>query len=536
MFTTETQSSIENINIQNIPPGGATVTVGGATLDPAPFVSMSLEQYRTNDIIVGGVLIVSLNGTVYTTGGAGFSDIAAKLKARLGIARNGDCIDLNINCGGTTLVNGKGLIRSFSIDEGPDPTWTQIAAYSIDVEIYINEGQLVVEPNQIISSYITANEIIKEFSESATITVDNDAFAVDSVQGQKAGRAHAKYSFNISATGGSASCQNLGSGKKSGIEAAEEVVKRRLSALENGNLASSLGNPTEVINGLTPYLSGSKYMQVRSMDADPFTGTLTVSGDLILRPSGVTYPQAFVEVTVDSRAEAAQVGRSVTVSGTIEGLYSAPFSNLITNSNFHSASTNRMANAESAFSGIKGIAQSLATSYLEGQITDPCASTSGLTAICSNGNTNQPTECALRLISRSVTRNFGQGTISFSDEYSTVKTCSIPGAARVESEVTHTYPTDVFAEFTIPFRGEPLLQNLGTTTKEVIAVNINLTVENMGCDISDTSGLVGCAAGLADQIGAEEGAAGWYLTQYSVTKSNTGNLRISKEWTKPYNC
>lgn len=533
MFKVKTETSTQNISIQNIPPGGASVVVAGVSLDPAPFVSMSIEQYRSNDIIIGGTLIVSLNGTIYTTNG-GFGDIASQIQNKLNIGRRGDCIDININCAGNILVDGKGLIRSVNIEEGPEPSWTQIAAYSIEIELYINNGQLVVEPNPIITSYVTANEIIKEFSESATINIDNDSFAVDTTQNQNIGRAHAKYSFSISATGGAATCQNLGSGKKSGLDAAEEVVKRRLAALEAGNIASSLTNASNVIAGLNQYLNGSKYMQVRSMDADPVSGTLTVNGEVILRPNNITYPQAFVEVAVDSRVDATQIGRTIVVSGTIEGLYSAPFSDLVTNDSFHSVTSNKIANAESAYGGIKNITQTLANAYLEAGITDPCASTSGLTAICAS--VIAPTECSLRLLSRNVVRNFGQGTLSFTDEYSTAKNCTIPGAARVESEITHTYPTDVFAEFTIPFRGEPLLQNLGTTTKEVIAVNINVTVENMRCDIADTSGIIGCASGLADSLGAQEGAAGWYVTQYSVTKSNTGSLRISKEWTRPYNC
>jgi hypothetical protein len=130
----------------------------------------------------------------------------------------------------------------------------------------------------------------------------------------------------------------------------------------------------------------------------------------------------------------------------------------------------------------------------------------------------------------------GAGSISFSEEYSTVRNCSIPGAAKVESEVSHTYPTDVFAEFTIPFRGEPLIQNLGTTTKETISVTVNVTVENPGCDVRDLSGVQGCAYSYADQLGSNEGAGGWYLTGNSVSKTNTGTLRVTKEWTKPYNC
>jgi len=533
MFKIQNETTVENISIQNVPSGGAVVSLDGSSLDPAPFVTLSVEQYRVGDLIIGGALIVSLNGTVYTTAG-GFSDIASQLKDKFQtIGQKGDCVNVNVNCNGTILVNGYGTIRSVSIDEGPEPSWTQVAAYSMEVELYENEGSLVVNPNTLASSYVTTGEIIKDLSESVTLNVDSEAFSSDTLSGQNIGKAHVKYSFNISATGGGVGCSSSVS-KKTGLEAAEEVVKRRLSALENGNLITSLTSPTSINNALSIYHNGPKYMQIRSMDADPISGTLSVSGDLILRPSSSPYPQAFIDVSIDSRAETTQVGRTVVISGTVEGLHNTSFSDIISSSNFHS-SANKIGNAESAYSALRGNFSAFASAYAANTISDSSDCTSGgLLAICSNYIA--PTECGIRLVNRSVTRNFGSGTISFNEEYSTARNCSIPGAAKVDTEVTHTYPTDVIAEFTIPFRGEPLIQNLGTTTKETISVNVNVTVENPGCDVRDLSGVIGCALDEADALGASEGAAGWYLTQHNVSKTNTGTLRVTKEWTKPYYC
>lgn len=533
MFKVQKETSKENLSIQNIAPGGAVVTVAGTTLDPAPFVSLSIEQYRTGDLVIGGSLIVSLNGTSYST--VGFSDVANQLKNKFkSIGQKGDCIDVNINCGGTILVNGYGIIRSVNIEEGPQPTWTQIAAYSIDIEMYLNENDLVVKPNAAAASYVTTNEIIKDLSESITLNVDNDSFAVDAANGTKAGRAHAKYSFNISATGAAVGCKN-NIPQKTGLEAAEEVVKRRIGAIESGNITSSLAAPPSLISALSAYHAGPKYMQIRSIDADPINGSMTVNGDLILRPSSTTYPQAFVDISIDSRADTSQIGRTVTISGNIEGLYSTSFSDLISSGDFQGANANKIGNAESVYSGLQSTFAGMASAYLGGTLTDSSDCTNGgLLAVCANYVV--PTECNLRLVSRSVTRNFGQGSISFTEEFSTARNCSIPGAAKVESEVSHTYPTDVFAEFTIPFRGEPLLQDLGTTTKETISVNINVSVENPGCDARSLASIEGCAIAEADALGNAEGAGGWYLTQFSVSRTNTGTLRVSKEWTKPSYC
>lgn len=526
------KTTVQTVSTQNVPAGGATISVNGQGLNPAPFVSLSTDQYRIGELVVGGVLTVSLNGTVYTATAGGFSDVSSQAKAIIdGIGRVGDCVQVNINCGGAVLVNGYGTVRSVSVDEGPDPTWTQLATYNIELEIYQNNGQPAVKPNTSAGSYVTSSEIIKDITESVTLNVDNDGFAVDQVSSIKAGKAHAKYSFNISATGGSVGCKGRLS-QKTGIEAAEEVIKRRIGQIQNGNITSGLASPSSLTSALSTYHGGSKQLHVRSVDADPINGTMTVSGDVIMRPSGCTYPNAFIDITVDSRADSTQVGRIVTISGTVEGLYSHDFNTIITNGAFHSMGADRVGAADGVYGSIKGSFEGIANQYLEGVLNDTGDCTNGgLLGICET--IIPPAECSLREVNKSVTRNFGQGTVSFSHEYSTAKNCSIPGAAKTEVEISHTYPTDIFAEFTIPFRGEPLLQNLGTTTKETISVTVSVTVDDTGCE---ERYLTNCAVGVADQKGAEEGAGGWYLTSYNTTKTNTGSFRVTKEWTKPSNC
>jgi|TARA_B100001094_G_scaffold332667_1_gene405753 hypothetical protein len=529
------KTTVQNVSIQNVGAGGASVSVNGTSLDPAPFVSLSTDQYRVGELIVGGVLSVSLNGTIYTASASsgGFSNIAGKANNILNsVGSSGDCVNININCNGTVLVNGFGTIRSVSVEEGPDPTWTKLATYNIEIEMYHNNGQLAVKPNTAAGSYVTTNEIIKDVSESVTLNVDNDGFAVDDANGTKAGRAHAKYSFSISATGGSVGCKGQLS-QKTGIEAAEEVVKRRISSISSGSIGTGLGSPSELTSQLNTYHSGSKKLHVRNVDADPINGSMTVSGDIILRPSGCTHPEAFIDITVDSRADSSQVGRTVTVSGTVEGLYSHDFNSIITNGTFHSHGADRLGSAEGVYNSIKGSFESMAQTYLEGILNDTSDCTNGgLLGICETIVT--PAECNLREVNKSVTRNFGQGTVSFTHEYSTARNCSIPGAAKTDIEISHTYPTDVFAEFTIPFRGGgPLLQSLGTTTKETISVNVNVTVDDTGCE---ERYLTSCATSKADEAGNTEGAGGWYLTQNSITKTNTGSFRVTKEWTKPSNC
>ena len=532
MYNVQSETTTENFSIQTVPSGGATVSVGGASLSPTPFVSLSKDQYKIGELVVGGVLRVSLNGTVV---GQSFSEVSSGIKTVLdSVGEVGDCVNVVINCSGSSLVNGYGVVSGVSIEEGPDPTWVNISKYSIEIELYENNGTLVVKPNTSAGDYVTNGEIIKDMSESLSLNVDNDSFHTDDAGGIKSGKAHAKYTFSINATGAAVGCKSSLSAK-TGIEAAEEVCNRRISNIANGTVTTSLGTPSRVSSALSSYHGGNQYMHIRSLDADPIGGSLSVSGDIILRPSGHPYPNAFIDISVDSRTDATQIGRVVTISGNVEGLYAHDFTSLITNGSFHSMGGDRLSNAESVYNNITSSFPGLAQQYLEGIITDTTDCTDGgLLGICSDIIT--PEECNLRETNKNITRNFGQGTVSFSHEYSTAKNCSIPGAAKVETEVTRNYPTDVFAEFTIPFRGEAFIQDLQTKTKETLSINVNITVEDTGCNERDLETQSGCARSQATSILSAQGASSWYKTGDSVSKTNTGSLRLTLEYTKPTNC
>ena len=203
MYNINKHTNVEIVSTQSVDPG-ATVTVGGTSLDPTPFVSLSIEQYTAGELIIGGALNVSLNGTLYDPSGGGFSSMAGKILDLLNnIGDEGDCVAVEIDCGGTKLVDGYGMITSLDIPEGPDPTWTQIVSYAVNLQLYINNDELVVKPNQDASDYVTDNEIITDLSESISISHDDTSYQVDeALSNLTVGRSHVKYSFEISATGG----------------------------------------------------------------------------------------------------------------------------------------------------------------------------------------------------------------------------------------------------------------------------------------------------------------------------------------------
>lgn len=543
MYRVQNETVVENVSIQAIEADGAIVSVGGFALDPAPFVSLSIDQYRSGDLIVGGVLNVSLNGTVYDNQGGGFSAITDKIQNLLdNIGSKGDCVHVLIDCSGTKLVDGYGTITGLDVNEGPDPTWTQLAVYGINLQLHVNHDELVVKPNTLASDYILTDEIIKDLSENISMSVDEDTHAVDTIMDSLiVGRSHVKHNFTISAKGGAVGCKGMFT-QKTGIEAAELVAKRRIAALRNGDLTTGIADATYTGSDLDYYHSGNeKYTEIRTLDVDPISGSVSVTGSLILRPSSITHKYALVEITTDHSTDVSRIGTDINISGNIEGLGLGAFNadSLALEEQFHSANKNKIENAELAYEDIKSKLVEIAQAHLDG-VRDTTSCTEGsLLDICPLTLTDL--ECDTpRINNISVSRNYGQGTISFSADLSTAKNCDIAGAAKVEIDVTHTYGAQQFAEFTIPFRGEPLLQNLGTNTKEVVSVSVDLTFGDTGCnDLSNHSVInnaISCARDKAIEAANNEGASGWYLTSDTVKKTNTGQININLEYTKPYDC
>ena len=538
MYKIQSESNVVSTQAFS-PSSNATVTINGVQLDPVPFVSLSVEQFTASDMIIGGVLNVNLNGTIYAGSGtgSGFSTVVSEINSIMdNIGGKGDCIQVTINCSGTELVNGYGVVTAVSVDEGPDPTFVQVAKYSVAVKLYVNKGQLAVSPNPDASDFVGSNEIITDVSETISLDLSEGMSQdLDPVGSADIGKHHAKYTFSVSATGAAVGCKSKFS-HKTGVDAAEEVVKRRINQITNLDISSSLYDATQVDSELNLH-NGTKYLHVRTLNVDTIGGKVSVSGELIIRPNSCQAPEAFIDLNIDVKKDVQTLGHVVTISGSVEGLHQTTFNNFATSNNHLTSQTHKMGNAESGFNTIKSqllsYAQS-AVSNVDNQTDTSDCKDGSLLGICDAGAIVET--CNLREISASQVKNYGQGQINFNHEYSTAKICDIAGATKVETEVTRNYPTDVFAEFTIPFRGEPLLQDIGTTTKETVAVNITVTVNDVGCDEVDMSVVEGCALSKAQALEAAEGASSWFLTSYSVSRSNTGDLRLSREKTKNYVC
>lgn len=537
----QSETSTHTTDVQIFAADEANVSVAGVSLSPAPFVTITTEQYRVGDLIIGGVINVSLNGTIYDPYNSGFGAIAGQISSLLdSIGGEGDCVPINISCGDTTVIDGYGTVVSFDVQEGPDPTWTQLATYGVNFQVHVNKGNPAVLPNRKAGDYVTADELVKSISEDMSMSIENDSFIVDSIDPMTIGRSHVKYTFSISVTGAAVGCKDIIS-QKTGIEAAEIVVLRRLSRLQSADTVTMLGNAATIQKDFDYYMNGPKYIEIRNLDIDPVGGVVSIDGDFIIRPTNITHPHAFVEMSVEATTDVSQIGQTFTITGNIEGLPRPAMEPIILETDFHPASKDKITNAISVYESLLPSFESIMQAHADGGIRDTSSCIEGsLLDIC-RGFDNDELKCdKVRINNSSVSKNYGQGTVSFNVEGSTRKNCDIAGASKVEIEVIHNHPTDLFAEFTIPFRGTPLLQNLGSTTKETIAVTAQLSFGDTGCnhvlDHPVVAAAISCAEGRVRSVADNAGATGWYLTNHSTSKTNTGEINISMEFTSPYDC
>ena len=94
--------------------GGATVTIDGNTLIPSPFVSLQLEKYKVDTTIIGGLLRVTLSGTIVNSS---FNDTTSEVINILNIAQNLTVLMLLYNVVILLLMDGVVLLMFNLIKE-----------------------------------------------------------------------------------------------------------------------------------------------------------------------------------------------------------------------------------------------------------------------------------------------------------------------------------------------------------------------------------------------------------------------------------
>lgn len=571
MYTITTATTCDVTTFAAPPSAGALVSVNGTQLKPSPFVNLNLEKNISDDIIIGGLLRVQLSGMAV---GDSFDQVAAgggvgtSIKEVIELAGNSDCVNVVIQCG-SQFINGAGRITSASASEGNQPTWVNMAPYTIEIELYTNNltGKPYVDAENPESSENpdTKDLMLKDITEQFTITVDEDSFNFGLVAGCNAGTAcgvgsrHVKVSFSISATGirgGSEDCEDPGvepssgpSTKYYGLEAVEKYMIRRIDKLKDMDLTGLKNKPNDLIGVLAEYSGGNSYLDFRSLEVDPRANRMNLSGDIIYRPAGCE-PDVFTNITVDENVDSE--GSQITVAGTITGLVDVDYTKIIRAAKYLDtgcAFNDKMSHAKTYFDKInnedtiKGIALAHQTRpyivdscQLEGDEDNPLES-------CFPTETSQPPElCDFRLISSQISRDYAEGKIDFSFVVSNKQEgCTVPGVASIEIDGSHDIPHDSIVEVVIPGRGlkGALTQNLCCLSVERWTFNVDLRLLSKGCKIAPkktAQELRDCAQLLLNKfktdLGSEADTTCWFVTDKSETISRS-SYKYTIQYTKP---
>lgn len=573
---------------------GALVMINGSSLIPSPYVNVSVEKFMLGTAQIGGIWKISMNGQVV---GNSFGDISLGLKGILNLAKKGECVEVIIECSGE-FIRGKGRVTSSAALEG---NWVQTGKYTIDVDLYENYANPVVEPN--VSSMIDSKYHLKSFTEDITFAITDDTFSSDGVPAISSmpatigcnststsgmallktyfGNQHAKATFSIAAEGIYGGCPY--SSGVYGLTAAESVITKRLGSLANLRIEELVGveHPSGLCSNLDAgskyapsgglahsdaYNSGIPYLSFRSVSINPLQGSISVNGEIIYRPSGLQFPGLFTTLTIEESTDSE--GRTVTISGTVKSLSkgSQSYGNIVamastqakTPWNNRIQDNGRMAELESFLNfiispsgldvmtqigGFSSVGTTTQTYIVDSCVgVNPCISqTPGSSCPpIPSPSLNPVVLCGggfVRVLSSQISKNYGEGTGSFSIGLSNKINSASNGFTKLDVDVTHNKPADTVVEVIVPGRGSkgPIIQNIccKTADKYSITINANMTTNNPSyVDPVISSGLRVCVEKTMDKLQKEYELGCWFITNNEESFGNA-SYRLSKGFIKP---
>jgi hypothetical protein len=548
------------------PTAGATVIVGTKQLIPSPFLSLSLEKYKVGELTIGGIHKLSINGTVV---GSSFGEVVTTgangvtgLKDILEIGQYKECVKVEIGCSGNKIVDGYGRVTGISIPEGNNPTWVNMAQYTIEIDLYTNaalSNDRPALPGAITASGTLLDDLmLKSLSESFSIAINEDSFhwageldCTGSPMAYEVGNKHLKLNFSISAAGiRTLECEggNPSGTRKYGLEAAEAYIKGRIDKLKIMDISDVYSSPPtgEIVGALAEYAGGSAFLDYRTLEVNPLEDSISINGEIIYRPSGCMNTNSLVTLNIEENVDAE--GATINVTGNIQGLIDIAYDNVIkldpnniTTNDQCTKPTTKIANAEDTLNDIDISAEAWALCYYNKQYIEDSCSLSSSNDPCVSSSpapSTTPDFCSLRLVSRQISRNLPAGEINFTFSFSNKANCNILGAKKVDVEVTHDIPHDNIVEVLIPGRGLAgvITQNLCCKSIEKYDASINITLNRNNCNntISNTTlaELRTCAENILKNKLDQSVIDCWFITNHQETDGNN-SYRLNKTYVKP---
>lgn len=482
----------------------ANIIIGSFILDDTytPLVNLAYEYFKTEGgEIIGGLQKYTISGTV-TIGDDGASltgaSVMTKLKNIRQLGKKTKCVDVVI----PNFYSGTAKITNVQIDQGPDPSWVNQGDYSIEITAPLSN----IPTN---SLGITAEDCVTDISKSETIEIGEDAHGYILLGGNQLTKTFITFKLQISLT-----CKPLCS--TNGINVVK-ILKR---------LAST--GPTN--KAFEKYLSWTPYLQNRSLELST-DGTANFSADVILLPPNAT-PRAFIDLEFEHSHTYESKQQTKKISGTVTGLASIPWTELVTLQNTSLAS--KLTNAESAFATVKGLYSDISSwngitlELLE--IPNCPRTTSNTSGQC--GTTDPTYQPCFQATTSNISKARTDGTINFTFEWATQsedEECADQNGKRTEITVDITEPQANIVEHIIPDVGT-LVQNLNCRSAKTIDFTSTTTdPKSDGCATANA-----CVAeeAINEEIKKyipEDDDDGWLLIEYSKTETSD-SFSIKKKY------
>lgn len=494
-------------------------------LVPAPTINIGKELAYANDTIVGYTYTVNLQGYIsnyrhtddsikpendpdYNTKNIqkvlGGIEIVRKI-----LSRNGSNLTILDATGSTVILCKGGTLRSLNFDE-TENNWSVYAQYSATIEF--NEIEFMGETVACGSSDIDASSKspnlvnldttkIKSFTDGWTFSVTEQSF--DYVRLTENGKnlqiqnmiINASYNINVTGKNYYVNDQLVPAHEQARLFAQKRLYDR-VTQLVVGNTSNlfkvttdnnavpcgsdtlnSIHIPGSGILGNITYLPHNENVNCEISESDG-TFSANYSCTLKSKATGMTHSaQSVIHTVSRSRNREAQSASrdnyTISIEGTIQGLvlggliYSGGNFSLPSNGSFvilGTDSVNKYSNALSFYNTI-GNDEDLIDAYKDilgisfTELNVAPSNCSGLPAY------PKPT-------SFNLTRNFIEGNISYTAEYSSTNACNTDGEQIRSISITTENPVPVLAEFIVP-NGEPPRFVLGQATAGTIIQDIN---------------------------------------------------------------
>jgi hypothetical protein len=477
-----------------------SIFLDGQSLRPAPFVSTSYEYFKTNNYIIGGFLIVNLNGTLVG------EDVVAQCVA-LSQLQNKDCLTLKIGCsGGSQFLDGVGRIRNIDISQGDQPF---VASYNITVAIETIGNEFVVKPD---SSFLSQNcldakeaEFLLEYSENISVQGEGGILSSNGTfGGVYISKSYMKANGTISV--GAYARAVCGKPDYNGIQNCLDIIQKKAAQLIGLEMCDS-NHPLSQFNGW------QKWLDTKNLSIDDAQGKVTWSFDVYMTQNGQPgTPFAWVDITTEDKKDMIKQSKNNTANGTIKGLSSSTNAFL----GNKACSNERLGNAYKAFNLIQQL-------LIHGTWDKDTTDISGQVEI-SNGSCSITSPCCPALIrpvcyqrvSSSTNVNPSSGEITFSAEFADISQClDSTGIGAIDVTVDRTYPVYNMVEHIVPNKGRAIVQVI-CDTPEKATITIKGTLN--GCDISKMPELRTCVDKAYNE--KKKDFNGWIITK-NITTNGT---------------